>query len=84
VYIAFYLHPDNLASCRAMVFRKQLTASPAEVELVEGQIIALMNGEAPAGWVIEDTAEVYVVDPETKKGEWMPLSQAPDRYKQAT
>lgn len=44
--------------------------------MVEGQLLELMNGQAPPGWVVEDVAEVYVVD-DSGKGTWMPVSEAP-------
>jgi hypothetical protein len=66
----------ELESCRASVFRNRLEASPQMVEQVEKQIIELMHGEAPEGWVIEDVAEIYVADA-NGGGKWVPLSEAP-------
>jgi hypothetical protein len=63
--------------CRARVFRKRAVASPELVEQVEAQIIELMHGEAPDGWVIEDVAEVYLDEENTGKGKWVPLSEVP-------
>ena len=62
--------------CRRSVFRYQPKATPKQVTLVEQQLLELMNGQAPEGWVIEDVAEVYVVD-EAGTGAWMPVSEAP-------
>ena len=58
------------------MFRKRIDADPKMVETVERQIIDLMHGEAPEGWVIEDVAEVYIVG-DDGKGKWMPLSEVP-------
>jgi hypothetical protein len=63
--------------CRARVFRKRAVASPELVEQVEAQIIELMHGEAPDGWVIEDVAEVYLDEGNRGKGKWVPLSEVP-------
>lgn len=45
---------------------------------VEEQLLALMHGEAPEGWVIEDTAEVYL----DGKG-WVALADAPAEFRMA-
>ena len=63
--------------CRAQVFRKRVEAPPARVELVDRQLIDLMHGEAPEGWVIEDVAEVFVANENGAGGRWVPLSEAP-------
>jgi hypothetical protein len=65
------------ARCRAQVFRKQLKAPRDKVEAVEKQLIDLMHGEAPEGWVIEDVAEIYVANESGVGGRWMPLAEAP-------
>lgn len=74
-------HADGItvpmADARNRVFRKQFNVEPELVEQVESHMIALMNGEAPDGWVIEDVAEVYVTDAKTGQGKWMPVSSAP-------
>lgn len=63
------------------MFKQQLNVKPGLVTEVESQLLALMHGEAPEGWVIEDTAEVYVIDKESKEGTWMELSKAPPEYR---
>lgn len=59
------------------MFRKQTHASPQMVEAVETQIIDLMHGEAPEGWVVEDVAEVFLDEAGTGRGKWVPLSDVP-------
>jgi hypothetical protein len=54
-----------------------MKASPKLVGQVETQIIDLMHGEAPDGWVIEDVAEVYLDEENAGKGKWVPLSEVP-------
>lgn len=54
---------------------------PELVTEVESQLLALMHGEAPEGWVIEDTAEVFIKDKDAETGEWVPLSAAPAEYR---
>ena len=63
--------------CRSKSFRHQLTPKPELVTEVEEQLLALMHGEAPEGWVIEDTAEIYL----DGKG-WVALSDAPLEHRQ--
>ena len=57
------------------MFRFNPNSAPQQVTKVEKQLLELMHGEAPEGWVIEDVAEVYVVT--DGKGRWMPVSEAP-------
>eukprot|EP00892_Ulva_mutabilis_P001500 jgi/Ulvmu1/11350/UM075_0010.1 len=63
------------------VFKAEPEVKPELVTEVEAQLLALMHGEAPEGWVIEDTAEVYIEDKEAGGGEWVPLSEAPAEYR---
>lgn len=43
--------------------------------MVERQLVDLMHGEAPKGWVIEDVAEIWVPDKEAVNGgAWWPLA----------
>jgi hypothetical protein len=63
--------------CRLQVFRHRPQAEPKLVERVEKQLIELMHGEAPEGWVIEDVAEIWVANEKGAGGKWVPLSEAP-------
>jgi hypothetical protein len=54
----------------------QLSPKPELVTEVEEQLLALMHGEAPEGWVIEDTAEVYL----DGQG-WVALADAPLEFR---
>lgn len=70
-----------IPACSDHVFKRELNVKPELVTEVEGQLLALMHGEAPEGWIIEDTAEVYIIDKESGIGEWVPLSSAPPEYR---
>lgn len=70
-----------MCPCSDKVFKNEPDVKPDLVTEVEGQLLALMHGEAPEGWVIEDTAEVYIEDKETGEGQWVALSEAPAEYR---
>lgn len=62
------------AECRERVFRKDFKVDPAEIQTIEQQLVTLMNGEAPDGWVFEDVQETFVVD-DTGRGQWVPSAK---------
>lgn len=63
-----------VAECRERVFRKDFKVDPAEIQTIEQQLVTLMNGEAPDGWVFEDVQETFVVD-DTGRGQWVPSAK---------
>ncbi|GIL85805.1 hypothetical protein Vretimale_19535 [Volvox reticuliferus] len=59
-----------LRNARKRHFKPLPKVDPAEVTAVERDLLALLNGFAPAGMTITDTEEEFVVDEETGAGSW--------------
>lgn len=63
-----------MRDARARLFRDDPEVDAETVAKVEFDLLTILAGGAPAGMQFVDYEEVWKVDPETGKGEWVPAS----------